>query len=464
MPRLKFRKTPYLLCVFLVFALAAVNIAVQCSPSVKEWNRERKAVAHFDEYWKTEGAKTFRDVGVEPTEKIYREELDSYLKKFHAANQPLVPEKRIEKMEREFREWWETSGKKSYAANEVSPDEKLYRAELRRYIQGYTRNVPKYQIAYIPNSSSIASLLTSWILSPSVPSFLFFAVGFLLSMKVLASRWGFPQSWIFLAAGTLVSSFVFAAAVSISYFERYGNTPFMGMSLSIAMLLGCAGFGPKREIPKPVPYAAILLVLFDILVNWNFNPNLYGLVAIFDIPFFGLGIFLGNKAPRLFCQKASLGNATEKVEAADPKKSLRKDLDDAIDLANKAEYEHAAQILAEKFGKLFHENPLDTETIGKTVEAILYPHFFFPIPGMQWISWGSEAQKKGLPEVAVRLFEKGASVEEDEKVRRRALFYAGDLRMRHHLDEKTGREELEQVAQTNPTDILATEAKKLLGK
>ncbi len=462
--RPKFLKTPYWLCVFLVVALAAINVAVQCSPSFQEWNRERKAVAHFDEYWKTEGAKTFRDVGVEPTERIYREELESYLKKFHAANQPLVPEKRIEKMEREFREWWETAGKKSYAANEVSPDEKLYRAELRRYIQGYTKNVPKYRLAYIPESSGIASLFTSWLLFPGSVSFLLFAAGFLLSMKVLVRRWGFPQSWIFFAAGALVSNFVFAAAVSLSYFERYGSTPFMGMSLSIATLLGCAGFGPKREIPKFMPYAAILLVLADILVNWNVNPNLYGLVAILDVPFFGLGILLGNKVPRLFCQKASPGIDTEKIEAIDPKKGLRKELDDAIDLANKSEYEHAAQILEERFGKLFHEKPLDTATIDKTVEAMLYPHFFFPIPGMRWISWGSEAQKKGLPKIAVRLFEKGASVEKDEKVKRRALFYAGDLRMRHRLDEQAGREELEQVAQMDPTDILAAEAKKLLGK
>ena len=95
---------------------------------------------------------------------------------------------------------------------------------------------------------------------------------------------------------------------------------------------------------------------------------------------------------------------------------------------------------------------------------MLYPHFFFPIPGLQWISWGSEAQKKNLLNIAVKLFEKGAAVEEDEKIKRRALFYAGDLRMRIHLDEKTGREELEQVVQMNPTDILAAEAEKILGK
>lgn len=464
MLRLKFCKAPYLLCILFVVALAAINIAVQCSPSIREWNRERKAVAHFDEYWNTEGAKTFRDVGVEPTDKIYREELDSYLKKFYAANQPLVPEKRIEKMEREFREWWETSGKRSYAANEVSPDEKLYRKELRRYIQGYTRDVLKFQIAYIPESSDFVSLFTCWVLFPGVISFLLFAGGFFLAMKALEKRWGFLQTGIFLAAGTLVSNFVFAATLSMSYFERYGNTPFTGMSLPLAMLLGCVVSSSRREIPKFAPYAAILTVLVDTLVNWNLNPNLYGLVAILEIPFFGLGILQGSKVPRLFCQKSSQTPATEKNEATDPKKSLRKDLDDAIDLANKAEYEHAAQILSEKFGKLFRENPTDTATIEKTVEAMLYPHFFFPIPGLQWISWGSEAQKKNLLNIAVKLFEKGAAVEEDEKIKRRALFYAGDLRMRIHLDEKTGREELEQVVQMNPTDILAAEAEKILGK
>lgn len=462
--RLKFCKAPYLLCILFVVALAAVNVAVQCAPTIREWSRERKAVAHFDEYWKTEGAKTFRDVGIEPTDKIYREELDSYLKKFHTANQPLVPEKRIEKMEREFQEWWETSGKRSYAANEVSPDEKLYRKELKRYLQGYTKDVLKFQMAYIPENSGIASLFTSWILFPGVISFLLFAGGFFLAMKALEKCWGFLQASLFFAAGTIVSNIVFATTLSLSYFERYGNMLFTGMSLPLAMILGCACFGPKRKIPKFAPYAAILVVLADILVNWNINPNLYGWVAILEIPFFGIGALLGNKVPRLFCQKARPENATEKAEGADPKKLLRKNLDEAIDLANKAEYEHAAQILSEKFGKLFRENPLDTTAIEKTVEAMLYPHFFFPIPGMQWISWGSEAQKKNLPKIAVLLFEKGASVEEDEKVKRRALFYAGDLRLRCQLDEKAGREELEQVVQMDPTDILATEAGKLLGK
>ena len=457
-------KSPFLPCLLFVSIVAVGNVALQCSPYIREWSRERAAISQFDEFWKTEGAKAFRDVGVEPTKKIYREELDSHLEKFHAQIEPLVPEKRIEKMEREFRTWWETSGKRSYAANEKSPDEKLYRSELARYIKGYTKNVPKFKFAYIPESSGFASLFTSWILFPGIPSFLIFAVGFLLAMKTLGNRWGYPRAGIVFAAGTLVPHGVFAITLPLSYFDRYGNTPFMGMSLSLALLLGCAGFGPKREIPKFVPYAAILIVLADALVHWNFNPNLYGWVAILEIPFFALGVLLGNKMPRPHSQKTQAEIVPSQTESADPKKALRKSLEEAMDLADKAEYEHAAQILVEKFGKLFRESPLDGEAIEKNVEAILYPHYFFPIPGMQWISWGSEAAKRELFPIAVRLFEKGAAVEEDEKVKRRALFYAGDIRLRHRLDEKTGREELEKVVRMNPGDILAAEAGKLLGK
>ncbi len=455
-------RIPLLFGILFILALLAANIAVQGYPSIREWSRERKAVAHFDEYWKTEGAKTFRDVGVEPTDKIYHEELESYLKKFHAQNEPFVPEKRIRKMEEEFRLWWETTGKKSYATNEVSPDEKLYERELRRYIQGYTKTVPLFQMAYIPESSSVLSLFTSWILFPGILSFVLFTFGFFFVMKSLKKHWGLLQTGILWIAGTVVSSILFALVLPLSYFERYGNMPFMGMSLSLAILLGCVA-GGKRVVPKFAPYAAVLLAVMDILVNWNLNPNLYGLVAILEIPLFGLGALLGAKVPALFSRKTS--PSTEAVHAeTDPKKSLRKDLEDAIDLANKAEYEHAAQIFTEKFGRLFRESPVDAEAIKKVVEALLYPNFFFPIPGMQWISWGSEAQKKGLSEIAVRLFEKASDAEEDEKVRRRALFYAGDLRMRAHLDEKKAKEELEQVVQMNSTDILTIEAQKLLGK
>ena len=107
---------------------------------------------------------------------------------------------------------------------------------------------------------------------------------------------------------------------------------------------------------------------------------------------------------------------------------------------------------------------MDSEFLHKTAEALLYPRYFFTIPGIEWFAWGSEAEKKGLFDLAVQLFEKGASVEKDEKIRRRGLFYAGDIRLRAHLDEEKGKEEMKEVLELDSTDILAAEAQKWIGK
>lgn len=462
---LAYCKSPLTICILFVLVLGVLNLKIQYAPEIAEWSRERAAVADFEKYWENEGAQKFKDVGVEPTEKIYEEELEAHLKKFRAENPTLIPEKRIAQMKEDFQAWWETTGKKSYAVNEVAPDEKLYRQELKRYIQGYTKNIPEYQLFFIPEDSSVAALFTCWFLFPGAFSFFIFAVGFLFAMKVLEKRWGYLQSSLFLAIGTIFAGFVFMGTLSLSYFERYADMPYMGMSLSLAMLLGIAAFGPKNEVSKVSTAGAILILAADILTNWNANPNLYGWVAILEVAFFGLGALLGFKVPRLTggSVKSKKAVTTEEV-AVNPKVRTREDLKEALDLANKAEYEHASQILSKSFGQLLRENPLDTLTIEKTVESMLYPHYFFTMPGMMWMSWGAEAAKKKLPQIAIDLYEKGVSIEQDKKIRRRGLFYAADLRLREHLEEDKGREELEKVIQMDSDDILAAEARKLLAK
>ena len=463
-----FCKSPFALCILLVLALGALNLKIQYGPVMAENSRHEKAEKAFNQFWETEGAENFRKVGVEPTEKIYQEELADYMKKFEANNPTLIPEKRIAQMKEEFREWWERAGKKSYAANEIAPDENLYQKELKRYIHGYTKDIAFYQLVYIPETSSVAALFTSWFLFPGVASFLLFALAFLFAMKMLEKRWGYAQTLLFFVVGIFFSGFIFAGTLSLTYFVRYAETPFTGMSLSIALLLGMAAFGPKREVPKAASFIAIFILALDVFVNWNANPDLYGWVSILEIPFFALGALLGKKVPKIIDlhKKSSKKNskAEESVVKVDPRKVLRNELKDAIDLANKAEYDHASQIFAQKFGQLFRENPLDAETIEKVADAMLYPHFFFTIPGIQWMAWGSEAEKKGLSQIAVNLFEKGVSVEKDPKIRRRGLFYAGDLRLRMHLYEEKAKSELEEVLQLDSTDILANEVHKLLGK
>lgn len=460
----KFCKMPVAFCALLILVLGIENVLIQYSPKIRQWSRERKIVAHFDSYWEKEGAKVFRDVGVEPTEKIYKEELESYLKKYHAQNPPLIPEERIAKMKDDFRAWWETGGKNSYVANKQSPDEKLYQAELKRYIKGYTKDLPLYNIAYIPEDSSIASIFTCWTLFPGIVSFMIFAAGLLLSMHVLTKRWGVLQTSILWIAGILVGGFVFAGTLSMSYFVRYSTTPFMGASVSLALMLGMAAFGPKREASRKILGISIALTAIDILVNWNLNPNLYGWVAILEVPFFGIGVLAGIKLPRLTEHGKSYRQEEIHLVRRDPKEVLRENLKDAAELANKAEYDHAGKIYTEKFGLLLRENPLDIPTIEATIDSLLYPRFFFSIPGMQWLAWGSEAEKKGLAKIAIALYEKGLGTELDSRTRRRGLFYVGALRIKTAQDVEKGRAELEEAIQIESSDILAAEARKLLGK
>lgn len=461
----KFCKMPAAFCVLLILVLGIENVLVQYSPKIKQWSRERKIVAHFDSYWEKEGAKVFRDVGVEPTEKIYREELESYLKKYREANPPLVPEERIAKMKDDFRAWWETGGKNSYVANKQSPDEKLYQSELKRYIKGYTKDLPLYNIAYVPEDSSVGAVFTCWTLTPGIVSFVLFAAGLLLSVQVLSKRWGALQTSILWVAGILVGGFAFVGTLSLSYFTRYSTTPFMGASIALALMLGMTAFGPKRETSRKVSAVAIVIAAIDVLVNWNLNPNLYGWAAILEVPFFGLGALAGIKLPRLTEQgKAARREEAGNVVRRDQKEVLRENLKDAADLANKAEYDHAAKIYTEKFGLLLKENPIDAPTVEEVLDSLLYPRFFFPIPGMQWLAWANEAEKKGLTKAAIALYEKGLNTELDARTRRRGLFYVGSLRIKTSNDAEKGRAELEEAIAIESSDILAAEARKLLGK
>lgn len=457
-------KKPYTVCVLFVLVLGALNLWIQCGPEIRENSRNREAVKAFGEYWESEGAKRFRDVGVEPTEKIRQEELESYLKKFHEANPTLVPEKRILQMKEDFRTWWETTGKKSYAASEIAPDEKLYQSELNRYVRAYTETLPEYKLFYIPEESGFWNLFTCWILFPGAPSFLIFAAGFLFAMKILERRRGLLQPTILFAASLPVSGVLFALTLPLTYFVRESGTPYMGASLSLALLLGFAAFDKKSfPVQAAIPCVGIALLLSDALVNWFSCPNLYGWAAILEVPLFGIGALIGVKTPHRSSKKSRTeGNA--KTIQVDPKKKLRESLKDALELANKAEYDHASQILSQDFGRLLSERPLDRECIEKTLESMLYPRFFFTIPAILWSSWAAEAAKKGLPEVAVKLYEKSLLQETDEKSRRRTLFYVGDLRLRHHIDREKGLEELKEVIDSgSPDDILANEARKWLG-
>ena len=466
---LSFCKTKYALCVLFILFLAVFNGVLTISPHIEEAMREHRAKARFEAFWEKEGAQAFRDVGVEPTDKIHQEELDSYLDKYHEKNLPLVPEKHVERMKSDFKKWWETSGKESYVIEKnLVPDEKLYKAELYRYINAYTKNVLIYRLFFIPQESSIGALLTSWILFPGVFSFLLFAAGFLFATYNLNKRWGLAQTALVFIGSIIASGLVFAITLPLTYFAKYSEMPFTGASLPLAILLGAAAIGPKKDsVGTPITMTAIAIAAIDAVANWNLYPNLFGWVSLLTPPFFALGILLGKKLPR-FTREGKIKRSAEKTITKDPiaekKVRTRAEIKKGIELADKAEYALASTSISTAYSALLQEYPLDVEYIKKATEAIFYPNYFLEIPSVQWMEWGISASTKNLPEIAIQLFEKGIALETDKVLLRSAFYHVGELRLRHHIDDKKGKEELRKVLEANSQDILAAQAHKLLGE
>ena len=113
---------------------------------------------------------------------------------------------------------------------------------------------------------------------------------------------------------------------------------------------------------------------------------------------------------------------------------------------------------------LLQEQPLDHETLKKTAERIVSPSLYIDIPSTQWIEWGGTAKSRGCAEAALFLLEKGLALEKDPKIARRALYTVGEIRIRYGIEPEEGKQRLEKVIELDDRDLLATQAKKLLGK
>ncbi|MFA6836947.1 MAG: hypothetical protein WCR04_11165, partial [Fibrobacteraceae bacterium] len=209
------------------------------------------------------------------------------------------------------------------------------------------------------------------------------------------------------------------------------------------------------------------IAAIDAVANWNLYPNLFGWVSLLTPPFFALGILLGKKLPR-FTREGKIKRSAEKTITKDPiaekKVRTRAEIKKGIELADKAEYALASTSISTAYSALLQEYPLDVEYIKKATEAIFYPNYFLEIPSVQWMEWGISASTKNLPEIAIQLFEKGIALETDKVLLRSAFYHVGELRLRHHIDDKKGKEELRKVLEANSQDILAAQAHKLLGE
>ena len=199
----KLSRSQWILFLF-VISLCIFNLVLWSEPYIAEYQRERKIESIFSKYWKSEGAEKFRGVGLEPTEQLYKEELENYRTSFLEKNPTLIPEKRIAKMKQDFRSWWETGGNLTYVNQGIVPDAKLYESELKKWVEAYTQNLWQYTIPFIPAEENFGNLLFSWILMPSLFSLISFFIIFAFVCYHLEKRWGVLKTLGVFIAGNIV--------------------------------------------------------------------------------------------------------------------------------------------------------------------------------------------------------------------------------------------------------------------
>ena len=176
----------------LVLAIGIFNAVTALSPQIKQKQRESNIEKVFEQWWETEGAKQFESVGLKADEKTRNEEFEQFRDRYLKENGTFVIEDRIEEMKKEFREWWEIKGGKEDFTKEKGyyPKENDFIREQNKWIKNFTDKNIRYRLAFVPEEGEYDRLLTSWILFPSVLSFLIFAGFFFFAYYRLSDRWG----------------------------------------------------------------------------------------------------------------------------------------------------------------------------------------------------------------------------------------------------------------------------------
>lgn len=460
----------------IVAAIGIFNAVTALSPIIRQSNRERNIEKTFNSWWEEEGAAQFAAVGLSPDEKLKAEEFAQYREKYLAQNHTFIVEDRVAEMRNEFREWWETKGGKEQFIQDhkIYPDETHFENEYKKWVKKYTDKHLRYRLAYVPKDMEYDRMLTSWVLSPSVPSFLIFAFFFGFAFLQLSNRWGAVIALAPFALLAVSGGFFAEILVGTSFFDHYANERYMGASIGLAFMLGATAFGLRKDsVSTPVRAAAFAGFFLDVLTNWFFNPGMYGAVALISIACFGLGVLGGIKIPQrrksVEEQKAEaleerIRQSAQRNPIAERKKKTRAMIDEGFQEAAKAHYEAAQRILSQALGNLLQEYPLDVETLKKLAERMASPNLFIDVSSAQWLEWGETAKARNCPEAALTLLEKGLSSEKNETLARRALYNIGEIRINNKLNMEEGVARLKKVIALGDKDILAMQARKMLEK
>ena len=455
-----------------IIGIGIFNAVTGIMPQVKQSRYEKGIEKSFDKWWEEEGANQFKVVGIEPTEKIRQEEFEQFRNRAFALKPSYIVEDRVELMKKDFREWWEIRGGKEefIAKNNRYPSESDFRRELAQWIDNYTDKFPRYNMAFVPKKEQYDRLLTSWILFPNVWSYAIFAICFIFTLVRLEKRWQWFILWGCIVGWALCGGILVSIMTGTSFFDHYSGERYMGMSLTIAFLLGATAFAPRKELaPQTVSAVCFTALLLDMAVNWFMNPNIFGAVAVLSPVAFGAGAFAGLKIEtrrktRYELKQDALAERARRIERRNPmaemKTKTRAMIQSGIENAKGGRPEQAFSLLTQSMVQLLQEHPIDKATVLSLADSM--NKLYIEISSNQWLEWGEIAKAKNAPEAAIMLLKKGLSLEKDKNFARRALYTLGETCVTNKIELEDGIKRLQKVIEMNGTDILAKQAQRIL--
>ncbi len=468
-------KLSHCIVIALILGLGLFNAGTGIKPHIKQHNREKNIVKTFNNWWDDVGAAQFRLVGLEPTEQIKAEEFERYREKYLAQNPSYIIEDRLPGMRVQFRNWWELEGGKtaySQKHQNFMPTEDDFNREQEKWINKYTDKFPRYGLAFVPKRAQYERLFTSWMLFPSVLSYLIFAGFFFFAFYRMQPRWKMYITAGFVVLFAVGGGFLVDFLCSTSFFDHYATERYMGMSLALCFMLGATAFAPKKELaPQIVTAVSIVGLILDILVNWIVNPGIFGAVAILSPICFGLGALAGIKIETRRKTTAEihaealaerLRDNTNRNPMAERKAKTRKLISEGFSLLKAAETENAQRLLSQALNSLLQEHPIDKLAVKDLVDKLTGPKVFIEFSSNQWLEWGEIAKSKNAPEAAIVLLKKGLTLEKDANFARRALYTLGETCVNNNIEKSEGLARLKKVIEMNGNDILAKQAQKMI--
>lgn len=473
--KLRKMKARHIVLLVLLISLGVFNATTALSPQMKQAKREKNIERIFNQWWEEERKGQFILVGLTPTDKIKQEEFDQYRERYLKQNDSYIVEEQIARLRPDFREWWENKGGKQEfeKKNGRYPKERDFENEFRIWSYNISDKDIRYKLAFVPIRENIECIMSSLILSPGVISFLIFLVYFFFAYNKLQRRFGAIVTLLFFFGAAFAGGFMVLGLTETSFFYHYTASRYMGQSIPLAFLLGCASFSNRNDISSKVRQISISGVILNALADAFLYQGIFLTTAIAAPVFFGLGCVTGLKMPtRKLSQREQFADSLEeRIERntsrnlmAELKATTRKLFEEACDKGQKGFYEAGQQMLCKSMTYLLQERPFDMPMLKEILGKMEDPAMFFEVPSIQWFEWGGAAKRNGIPEAAIILLEKGLPLEKNETTARRALYSIGEMRLANKIGWAKGLEQLNKVIKIRNDDILASQAQRLLDK